>query len=340
MKLIDAVIRQDGAGTWPWPQDSKAFTRAARSAAHFEVDEEVASAALAIAHSNTDQLLAARRFIRTPFPRMWIEWSDKATNHLLGGGIGDRVGVLIDTENDGQFGIIHVVHTIPNRTALVPMIYAFDYRDSFVVRQGLRDVAIYFDHITQSRLYYEEKFGVGIKAKSKSSDQAEWEKSRRSCLGWSNYLSDQVDELRRRIHARQGEAWSGAGLLATAVLPVARFVESLLICMNSRNLVEIGDAPDLFRLNRARAKSGKAPFAAVRPIRLSLSKIARRKFDAACAAGGGDVNRHWVMGHYKIRKSGVFWWSPFVRGNVGDAPSPPKPHILTGGSKQIGEIAA
>lgn len=50
------------------------------------------------------------------------------------------------------------------------------------------------------------------------------------------------------------------------------------------------------------------------------------------AMGTGSVTEtrraaHWVMGHPKVRKTGIFWWSPHIRG-VGAAPESPRTRLV------------
>lgn len=90
----------------------------------------------------------------------------------------------------------------------------------------------------------------------------------------------------------------------------APFIDCLLMMMNSRNAVDY-EFNDLSRLNRARDKRGQQPFLDHSTIKLHMSKgrlaaIAARKADAR----GTDVE-----GHFKIRKSGVWWWNDHWRGD-------------------------
>lgn len=41
----------------------------------------------------------------------------------------------------------------------------------------------------------------------------------------------------------------------------------------------------------------------------------RKNVLAASGIPTGQHRAHLVRGHFKVRKSGVFWWMPFVRGN-------------------------
>jgi len=98
-----------------------------------------------------------------------------------------------------------------------------------------------------------------------------------------------------------------------------RFILSLLTVLNSRNVIEIGSETDMSKINKARLKSKKPPLLSHREIRLNMSRF-KRKYPTGPNRSLDDLQAHFVRGHYKLRKSGLFWWSPFVRGYTGDAP--------------------
>lgn len=96
---------------------------------------------------------------------------------------------------------------------------------------------------------------------------------------------------------------------------------TFVLLMTARNTpLLVGEAENIERLNKQRVKSGKPRLVTARPIQWNLSREERRAvragvpFDrtARSAALG-----HMVRGHMKVRKSGVFWWSPHYR-NAGD----------------------
>jgi len=90
-------------------------------------------------------------------------------------------------------------------------------------------------------------------------------------------------------------------------------VEALLMMINSRNAVEREPA-DLTKLNKARTKAGKTTFLPYTRTRLRITRVLS---NAAKAHGMSReaARQHKVMGHFKVRATGVFWWSPFLRGD-------------------------
>jgi hypothetical protein len=83
--------------------------------------------------------------------------------------------------------------------------------------------------------------------------------------------------------------------------------------MNSRNAIETRPV-DLSGLNRARAKKRRPLFLSYRTTHLRLSQAQQRAFRAGLLSKE-DAGRHRVRGHFKIRRTGVYWWSPFFRGD-------------------------
>jgi hypothetical protein len=98
-----------------------------------------------------------------------------------------------------------------------------------------------------------------------------------------------------------------------------RFVLALLTVLNSRNVIEIGAESDVSKLNKAREKKGVSPLMTHREIRLNMSRVQKRRLNSG-QGSTYDLQAHLVRGHWKLKRSGLFWWSPFVRGSVGKPP--------------------
>lgn len=70
---------------------------------------------------------------------------------------------------------------------------------------------------------------------------------------------------------------------------------------------------DLSRLNQHRKAEGKRPLCEFINTRLDLSR-SRSYWRNRGETNTSPMRRHLVRGHFKVRKSGVFWWSPFFPG--------------------------
>jgi hypothetical protein len=92
-----------------------------------------------------------------------------------------------------------------------------------------------------------------------------------------------------------------------------QFCEAVIAMMNSRNAIEHRDV-DLSGLNKARIKRKRPAFLPYRTTHLRLSQAQTRAFRAGLLSRE-DAGLHAVRGHFKIRKTGVYWWHPFFRGD-------------------------
>jgi hypothetical protein len=94
----------------------------------------------------------------------------------------------------------------------------------------------------------------------------------------------------------------------------------LLLMINSPSqIVEIGPGDDNRRIDAIRAERGRPPLPNLRPIRFDIGRFRRAEFaNGAPPANQREVAEHFVRGHFKIRKTGMFWWSPHVRYQMGE----------------------
>lgn len=89
---------------------------------------------------------------------------------------------------------------------------------------------------------------------------------------------------------------------------------SMLILMNSKNCVDVAKGVIAPKLNKARIKSGKPSFLDHSTVHIKLGKT-NSNIAAAHGMSREEARRHLVRGHFKIRKYGVYWWTPHLRGN-------------------------
>jgi hypothetical protein len=87
---------------------------------------------------------------------------------------------------------------------------------------------------------------------------------------------------------------------------------AVLALLNCRNVVDVR-TPDLGKLNKARIKRGAAPLAEHKVLKLRLPGTKRSSISGEAATT--IMRGHWVRGHFKARKSGLYWWSNFFRGD-------------------------
>jgi hypothetical protein len=98
----------------------------------------------------------------------------------------------------------------------------------------------------------------------------------------------------------QGRISSDAGVLL-----------GVLMLLNTHNGTRQQTA-NMDRLNRARAKRRLPALLGYSTVTLHLA--GRRAETRRWGNSSDAVREHLVRGHFKIRKSGIFWWSPHSRG--------------------------
>lgn len=92
------------------------------------------------------------------------------------------------------------------------------------------------------------------------------------------------------------------------------YMEALLICLQAKNILHSSplDIPE--KLQNARVKSGKQKLVEFTRVDIDLSRGASGR--AGVGQDRAALRAHFVRGHFKIRQTGIFWWSPYVRGDA------------------------
>jgi hypothetical protein len=93
----------------------------------------------------------------------------------------------------------------------------------------------------------------------------------------------------------------------------SRFLVAILGLLNTRNVVQT-ETVDMELTNKKRERSGKRPL-------FSHDLIKVRPFitasgERATEGGHRDLRLHFVRGHFKHRRTGLFWWSMHARGDA------------------------
>lgn len=92
------------------------------------------------------------------------------------------------------------------------------------------------------------------------------------------------------------------------------FLLAVIGLLNAKNAVET-ETVNYHKLNRARIKRGKLPL-----MEHKILKIARRQQQRVYGAVGtrgnyASMRAHFVRGHFKTRRTGIFFWHPHARGS-------------------------
>lgn len=315
MRLADRII----AGTRKPSGDTRFFVNfanALQGAVPFEITEDVGRIATAIKHSDAKKLRSIHNHCRVPFQKIWIEWV--GTSHNFGEAEyfvedgpeedinfnqpkPDRCGVLVeaDGENYGR-AMMTFAWSHPNAGFNVsPVSFVFDWTGGQVegipkmARATPEEMRAWFPKYRKDSdedlIAIDGHSNIGI-----NPHMAEW-----WTLVIRSMTPDQIRPMWRQFMADiKGEGG---------------FAEGVIAAINSRNLVSVSDPDDMTRINKARRKLRRPPLLAFRTVRLSLSRsVERKRSDGA----GAPMPLHMVRGHFKVRKSGIYWWAPFWRGDA------------------------
>jgi hypothetical protein len=332
-----------------------------KKAERFEVSDDVARAAGDLVYSRPSCLAAALPLCRLPYDSMWIEYrgglGPKAGRRTFDHApVPCKQGVLIESMPGGQTGFMTVawMHKAEDEDLDLDLEYAinispiaiyFDWRENGDVREVVRwahDSLI--NNVPEHARDLVECYREAIEKKwlqyvSTDAVQHLFTGSR----AWDKFTGNAREIEAMKVldrHAMPGISPHGIGLIAfimsrctpeeilkfmlqweADVQGEGAWVQCFLAMLNTKNPCVEHEAVDLTRLNKSRRKLGRTEFLPYRRTRLALSRSQAR----IAAARGLDreaARAHMVRGHFKIRRTGVFWWSSFLRGDVSTSATP------------------
>lgn len=92
------------------------------------------------------------------------------------------------------------------------------------------------------------------------------------------------------------------------------FALPALILLNCRNAIGMEEVVPSKSHNRQRRLRGKRPLVVHKLVKVRLSEGQRRQVDRDWQGSRDNfVRGTLVSGHFKVRKTGIFWWSPHAR---------------------------
>lgn len=93
-----------------------------------------------------------------------------------------------------------------------------------------------------------------------------------------------------------------------------RLILSALLLMNSRSSVIKADPPKHSILGRKKKTvDGKPLKISIQPVKFDLNRVLKTRRNLSDKQAAKICAEALVKGHFKVRKTGVFWWSPHVR---------------------------
>lgn len=316
------------------------------------MDDQALAMAANVALTKPTSILASLPFVALPDDMIWIEYAnfqarkaaadmgspniraDNAIVQVL------RTGFLLYIDEDERTGkkdlVMEYVHKdrpfegrLPDGresiTDIAPVIGRFSLRDTDEYKQP--------DFPTIPR-----DPSVPVEGKMKQfhqllekdpSEAAAWHELRER-LSWAPHPD--LASLRRSVAAMMGESRVAmmeedqAGDMERAFL---NQILPGLILLNCRNAVEREMVPAPERLNKQRVKKGRPPIREYTTVKVHLSGSARRALASTGRTIGSARDGSFVMGHFKVRKTGIFFWGFHLRGGGPVGPGPRRVKIMT-----------
>jgi hypothetical protein len=299
----------------------------------FVLDPTAVAMSVNVFLSRPSSILASLPFVRLPAPEIWIEYANSDVSVALA-----RQG----NENSWFEGGVRIA-----RTGFLL------WQDGDLIR--MEAIVKHADGVCEALLPV-GKFDVGKDFSLRDEDVAEGTDSdgstgrmrtRNAMIARNEGERRAETELRKRfgttlnIHvglmSGQLERYTGQGSVArqypmhasdmyrhfsTQILPA-------LILLNCRNAIETEHVPAPSKLNLKREKRGRPAIPAYRMVKLHLTPRKRRIYEQS-GRTRAQTESAFVMGHFKVRKTGVWWWRPFVRNlPAGAGPVPKKVRVVT-----------
>jgi hypothetical protein len=310
--LADDVIANVGS-----PEDALycgAFAdlaRRLRGAQRFDLSPDVMRSAFTVVQSPIGAQLRALSLCRLPFRSTWLEWpggfagiASERTDCTAP--VPKRMGALVDTDESLQRGSIAYAWMHPSMGVnICPLGITFDWRPepeplddianiarwhSIATEEKWRELAAQFPRVRNSAradvVADNMRFGIVINP---------------AMLAFTE----------RAMHVSAYKAIMNAAV--KDIEGEAPLLRAAIMLLNSRNLAEYQPRPISPKLNKARTRNSKPPLLDYTHISIKLSRALGER--AGMAADARHPSRlHLVRGHFKIRASGVYWWSPHARG--------------------------
>lgn len=306
MLLCDQLLQWDARELPAFGDCLLTFKRSLRLAHHFVVDPSLAIAADSLSR---DEVTKAAPVCRVPFERTWVEVRFK-----------DRPKVIarldrpleIGTETPGRVGLLIEPTGLPGIYALTlawdTPSFAGPMPLNISIVGALADLSGGESPPEVMQTLQDGLYGVdanGSKERGPMPLPMTFMMGGAHFLPLAKALHENAPEKASMFVERAQADWAGEPWFWMAVLAL----------LNSRNGASVTAGDDRTKLNRARAKGGKPALVDYHVLTVRLNKAER----AAMRAGEvthASMRAHVVRGHFKLRKTGLYWWRPFVRGDL------------------------
>lgn len=315
------------------------FLTDASEAVRFVFDENAAAMVSTVAKRTPGSMLQALHLAILPYSKVWIEMPVSAAEQELDENVPSapisRKGFLFVTDNTLRRGAVSLAWKFGSRYLGPPEerinmsvgMQLFDWSKP----NSMHEISVEMHERGKERM---KRVGLPTEKRITDFDRACIAAGEKMTAKWSQtrkedaehlsgtmsttpnyYFRGLMEELQKRseydkagflkgieaIRDTVGLDWMGEGLQVLASI-------LLLNCHSSISTT----SPDLSKINKQRVLRNRRPFFShsVVHIKPSDKQISRTR-----GLSGPALRAHMVRGHFKCRKTGVFWWMPFLRGD-------------------------
>ena len=306
----------------------RAFAEGVEQAQRFVVTTEALGITNSLAYGRPTTLLSAMQVVRSPYPKVWFEYEQADASEARRRYDGDdprpledhesrirRVGILVETIGDERSYIaMPVVQFVDGGFRLMMHCGTADFAED-APRDGVWTRR--FDDAKQ--LAYDRLTGRSELARRREKHLAD-PKERSAMmeyLGRFGYavMPHMAEQLRMvGLPASTVTGLSGAGEEINYAGWAAREAAKTLVLHNLKNGVEVRAAALSDEAQRTRRRLNRPPLLDHHVLGLRLPRHIVREEAGGFSGDAEDMRAHWVRGHLKVRSTGVYWWSPHIRG--------------------------
>jgi hypothetical protein len=303
------------------------FRRRVREARKFVLTKEAVAMAASVSLSRPSSIVAALNWVRLKADPMWIEFTNADLRQAMADmgspnikhsqGVVEivRSGFLLRMTDEGFLSVEYVHADRTDRgqivTDLAPVLMTFDLSDqemprvSTAIKPSLRGVG--------------GKLRRHLEWVSKDPKEAAAEVSLRDRFAYVSHPDMKgAREFIVKIKGEAGAVLTEENQASEAWRLFNHLALSSLILLNCKNAVATTEVVPSAKLNKNRSAKGKEPLQTYETVTMHLSAAALRR-QAAATDGSGTRAATMVFGHFKVRKSGVFYWNEHFRSGYGDA---------------------
>lgn len=294
------------------PERRTVLFQALVRAQKFSFEGRTIEAAVSIAERQPENLLDCLPWARLPFNETWIEYAmpQSIVKNTVPSGkpVVHKIGLLYTCkEPANQAGVINVFYK--NSTLQIVTMSAYHLLFDWTGAFGLR--------AEQATLFRKSAIELSTQYGTFASEHYSNVKSQDAAVrlhldiygahldsaidptenGWDGFSNQ---ELLEYLDQDRDNVMSNIGMSLACILLI-----------NCRSGVVVEDV-NVKHINKGRLQRRYRPYFEHKTVTLEIFKT--KKIQRA-DGNRADSRAHWVMGHFKRRSTGVFWWSPHVRGD-------------------------